>query len=220
MNIPNKYLYNSTNNLRNLPTYSSLTSSKKKEEKKLPVKIKDNGNLFSRFFTKIIFFFSKKRNSEEFELNDELLRKKIDDNNKRIISESENKLKKLFYYRNTFKDVPLLYDVYDYTKMFHDVVLQNKLKLQLIEQFHMYYTDHFIELFEKIIDNNRIRVSLIEKKKEKLKNDIINLEKDKKIENDKIKSVDIIKNESIRYEKMVINQILKDIDQKTSFGTK
>jgi len=169
-------------------------------------------NLLQRIIERIFNIFKRKEETDIDSTELDIL--KVQENNYRISSESMAKINKLKFYMDSFKTFPLLQDIYDYTKMFHDTVIQNNSKLQLIEQFHLYYTDHFIELFDKIIENNKMRISLIEKRKEKIKKDIVAIEKKSNAELSKIDRVNKIKDESLKYENMVIKQILNDFDQK------
>ena len=69
---------------------------------------------------------------------------------KKVIKESTDKLNKLKIYVNYF-DFPYITSIYNQSLIIHDIFNSNKeLNINKLDQFHMYYTDHLLELLQKI----------------------------------------------------------------------
>lgn len=57
----------------------------------------------------------------------------------------------------------ILKDVYEITQIIHDVIVKYNVKYQKLTQFHMYYTDHYIPLIEKILKTQDEKVDYLKK---------------------------------------------------------
>lgn len=176
------------------------------------------GGWFSQAIKKLAeYFFSDGHieNTQEQYQKDE---KEIEYNDNEFIEKSHERLNSLWNYYNEYK-LDILKDIYEYTKIVHDSVVDNKMKPQSLEQFHIYYTDNFLSLFGKIAENNKMRQSLIQKRKEKLRFEISRLKNDVKIKTTIIDKTETIKRELKKYNEYTKNIILSNLDKKICFDS-
>ena len=69
---------------------------------------------------------------------------------KRVLKESLDKLNKLKIYVNYF-DFPYITSIYNQSVILHEIFESNdELNMNKLDQFHMYYTDHLLEMLQKI----------------------------------------------------------------------
>src|SRR3972149_8386142 len=67
-----------------------------------------------------------------------------------ILQDSQDRINKLKIYGNYFDNM-ILTNILNQTEVVHDVFLNNKeLSFKKLEQYHYYYTDHLIELLQKL----------------------------------------------------------------------
>lgn len=67
-----------------------------------------------------------------------------------ILNDSQNRINKLKIYANYFDNV-LITNILNQTEIVHDVFLNNKeLNFNKLDQYHYYYTDHLLELLQKL----------------------------------------------------------------------
>lgn len=79
-----------------------------------------------------------------------------------ILSDSNKRIDKLKIYKNYFNHI-LLDKIIMQSETVHNIFESNKeLKYNKLEQFHYYYTDHLIELLDKIKSNKEESKSMLE----------------------------------------------------------
>lgn len=130
---------------------------------------------------------------------------------KRIISDSLERIENLKTIQKSVNS-EIVNDVIDYTVAFHDIVVNKKLKIQKLEQFHMYYTDNFIQLMEDLIKNKEKENINIQIENNKLIEEL-ELKRNKigKIQK-RISKIDNGKKNIKEYDKAVSNYILGNFD--------
>lgn len=184
----------------------------------LPAKVEEeyedysNRNFFVRFYLKFVDIFKpakKKKKKNKIEKNEE---KSIDTIEKeKQLRLSLEKINKLKFYSDKFK-LPELTEIYENTLIIHNINIEKDIKIQKLVQFHMYYTDNFIQFFDKVVDKFDDRIKFLDNKIYKLADkhkaldqEILEIKKSIKSFNDNI----LRKKE---YEKFVQKMIAKLLD--------
>lgn len=111
-----------------------------------------------------------------------------------ILRESQTRINKLKVYANYF-DNRTLTDILNQSEVIHDVFENNKeLSFKKLEQYHYYYTDHLLELLQKLKTSKDENIAIIASQVKSLENKIANGKKKsnqilqgdiKKLNNDK-----------------------------------
>jgi len=191
VHIPNEksiYLFK-TSNLRDSEksswqTLPDLPDKLKNIEMNDNLIVVNKNNFIKKFWFQFISFFVRK--------NEIIIPKEekpiIVDTNKIIIDESLNKIEKLNSFYNKMK-IKQIEDIHSMSKIIHDVIVNSNLKLNKLQQFHLYYTDNFINLFNKIIKNHDEKIDFYNKLKQSIKTKIAINNKNIDALNNKIKII-------------------------------
>ena len=109
------------------------------------------------------------------------------------------------FYQKT--KINILKDVYDMTQIIHDVIVNNNIKYQKLSQFHMYYTDHYIPLIEKILKTQDEKIDYLKKMENNITSKMNDC--DKKISNihSKINSFKSNESNKSKYESFIVKLI-------------
>jgi hypothetical protein len=109
------------------------------------------------------------------------------------------------FYKKT--KLSILKDVVDITQIIHDVIVKYNIKYQKLSQFHMYYTDHYIPLIEKIIKTQDEKIDYLKKMESNTQTKIDNCDKRILDINNKIKSHKLNEANKSKYETNIIKLI-------------
>jgi hypothetical protein len=170
-------------------------------------------NWFSRIWGRLFPHQIVTRRRNEMEEEKKRLRQ-IEQDKHRLIQQSQTKLDHLQRYAKKFH-LPILQEIYDNSKIVHDCIVENNIKIQRLEQFHLYYTDHFLALFEKIDKEFEEKNVLLKKRLSLIETEIQNIKKIKQRLADKIKGLQILRTEKKDYEHYIRDSINKLFDQFT-----
>lgn len=132
-------------------------------------------------FTWIINIFRKNKKQtvtmelqEDGQMSQSITHQIQQDPNETIIRDSQDKINKLKIYANYF-DNRTLTDILNQTEVIHDVFDNNKeLSFKKLEQYHYYYTDHLIELLQKLKTSKDENIAVIASQVKSLENKIAN----------------------------------------------
>ena len=118
-------------------------------------------------------------------------------------------LQKISKIENFYKKTKLsiLKDVVDITQIIHDVIVKYNIKYQRLSQFHMYYTDHYIPLIEKVIKTQDEKIDYLKKMESNTQTKIDSCDKRILDINNKIKSQKLNEANKAKYETHTIKLI-------------
>lgn len=96
------------------------------------------------------------------------------DPNEMVLKDSQDRINKLKVFANYF-DNRTLTDILNQTEVIHDVFANNKeLSFKKLEQYHYYYTEHLIEMLQKLKMSKDENISVIASQVKSLNNKINN----------------------------------------------
>lgn len=150
----------------------------------------------------------------EFEINNEVQNQKQIEQ-EAIELESKNSVSKISilsgYYQHFKND--MIKEICEITQLIHDIIIDNKIKIQKLNQFHFYYTDHFIKLFDKILMENQEKTQFVTNRIKSVTSKIDNLKKELRINNEEIQNLDNFNKSKERYSDLFREIVLSNLDK-------